>query len=404
MPNNKSYKTPVYFILTIFLIVGSFGGGLLIGLTKRPEPTDPNTVLDTELINNVYQLVKQEYIKDLPNKDQLTRGMIKGFIEALDDTYSAYLTPEEAKEYLAAAGSQFEGIGVQLGFNGEYTYVESVFEGSPAQKNGVTVGDVVLQVDDKDVAGQRPELVATKIRGKAGTQVKIKFFRANTQKAVDVNITRAQIDLDNISYKQLENGVIVIDIRKFTEAEEGNSNGVQVFNREWDKVVKEVVALKPKAVVIDLRSNPGGYVDSVRYVAEEFLKNGQVVMREFDRRSGEKVYTDGRAGELESIPVTVLVDSGSASASEILAAALQDNNRGKIIGVKTVGKGVEQKLMPVQDGSLLILVFRSWLTPNGKQISKEQPIQPDFEVEYKKDNNAKYDSQMLKALEVLQAK
>lgn len=403
MPNSAKPSQPTNFAITLFVIVAMFGAGVLIGNSNRAQDTNPLPAdLNYELIRNIYNTIEKEYIEEIPSGDQLTEGIIKGLIAGLEDTYSAYLNPEEARAYLNASGSQFEGIGVQLGFNGEYTVIESVFESSPAAGAGVKAQDLIVEVDGKPVAGERPEIVATKVRGKAGSIVTITLYRPETQQTSTVNITRQQIDIDNIDYQKLDNGVVVINIRKFTEKENGTQTGVQVFNRQWDAVVNEVVKLNPEGIVVNLRGNPGGYVESVKYVAEEFLKDDQVIMREFDRANGEKTFKDGRRGKFEDVSMTVLVDEGSASASEIFAAAIQDNNRGEIIGQPTVGKGVEQKLIPLTDGSILMLVFRHWLTPNGLQIKPESPIKPTVEVEYKEAaNGAKYDTQLTKAIELL---
>lgn len=404
MPQQTQTSKPsIIFPVGLFLIISTFAAGMLIGANiNRTQATVDTDFSQLSSVEQVYQILKTEYIKDVPPINELSRGMVKGMVEALNDKYSAYLSPDEAKEYFASAGAAFEGIGVQLGFDGEYTTVETPIENSPGQKAGLLPGDVVLQVNGEDVKGKRPEIVATKIRGEAGTVVKLQIYRQKETKVLNFDITRAKIDLKNIDYREIENDIFVIDIDKFTESEDGMVSGVQVFNKNWDDIVSAIAAQNPQGIIIDLRGNPGGYVDSVKYVAEEFLTTGQIVMREFDRREGETLYRDDRLGKFETVPVTILVDSASASASEILAAALKENNRAKIIGTTTVGKGVEQKLLNLNDGSLLILVFRSWLTPNGRQISAESPIQPDEKVEFAKEAGAKYDTQLTKALELLQ--
>jgi len=409
MSENQPIPNRTNFAAVLILIVIMFAGGVFLGLNSRQGASTSNSSqlpadLNYQLIQEVYNKIDNNYIKDLPKGLDLSQGLIKGIVGGLNDTYSSYLTPEETKQYLNSTGSQFEGIGVQLGFNGEYTLIETVFENSPAAKAGLLPQDLITAVDGADAAGKRPELLATKIRGKADTEVKITIYRSSATKTEDFVMKRQQIDIDNIDYQDLGNGVVKINIRKFTEKESGAQSGIQVFNRQWDQIVTDVLKLSPKSIVIDLRGNPGGYVDSVKYVAEEFLQNNQIIMRELDRQTGEISIRDNRAGKLESVKVVVLVNDGSASASEILAAALQQNNLAKVVGKQTVGKGVEQKLIPISDGSMLILVFRSWLTPNGTQISSESPIKPDFEVDFEAANakeGKKYDTQLTKALEQL---
>lgn len=407
MPAKDSMNNPnKNFAFTLVVIVAMFAAGLFVGINSNQNRTSglsqlPDS-LNYQLIQEVYTKIDANYIQEVPEGSQLSEGVIKGIIEGLGDTYSAYLNPKEAQDYLNSTGSNFEGIGVQLGFRQDYTVVETVFEASPAEKAGLLAKDIITEVNGESVAGARPEVVATKIRGQAGTVVKLRIFRESANDFLEFNITRAQIDIKNIDFQVLEDGIVKINIRKFTERQSGAQSGIQVFNRQWDEVVTQVKALNPKGLIVDMRGNPGGYVESVKYVAEEFLKDGQIIMRERDRSSGETIFKDNRKGQFEGLPVNVIVNEGSASASEILAAAIQQNNLGKVVGQKTVGKGVEQKLIPISDGSLLILVFRSWLTPNGDQISQENPIKPDFEVEYAAaEAGSTYDSQVTKAVEQL---
>lgn len=408
MPDTKPISNHSNFPVVLILLVVMFATGVFVGLNSRQLGSAVSNQLPADLnyqlIQEVFTKINANYIKELPAGLQLSQGLIKGIVGGLNDTYSSYLTPTEAQQYLNASGSQFEGIGVQLGFTGDYTVVETVFENSPAARSGIRPQDIITEVNGEPVSGLRPELVATKIRGKADTEVKVTIYRTAENKVETYSIIRAQIDIDNIDYQDLGSGIVKINIRKFTEKESGSQSGIQVFNRQWDQIVKDVTALSPKGIVLDLRGNPGGYVDSVRYVAEEFLLNDQIIMRELDRSKGETIIKDSRTGKFEEVKVSVLVDEGSASASEILAAAVQENNIAKIVGKTTVGKGVEQKLIPISDGSLLILVFRSWLTPIGKQISADSPIKPDFEVNYEAADlkaGKKYDTQLTKALELL---
>jgi len=262
-------------------------------------------------------------------------------------------------------------------------------------------GDVIASVDGENVLGQYPTQVASKIRGKKGTTVDLKVYRKNDKdqnELKEFQIVRATINIDNISYKNLGDGIFKINITQFTDS------SADMLNRSWDKVVNEIIAenASPKGIVIDLRNNPGGYVFSLRYILEEFMKSGTVLMQEEKKNTDTTVYKDERVGKFEDVPVSVIVNEGSARASEIFASAMQDNNRGKVVGEKTVGKGVEQTLITNDDGSMLILVFQKWLRPNGDQISKDKPIAPDFVVDYTDaDVKAGKDPQLDKALELI---
>lgn len=402
LSQNPGFKSGM--MATALLV--AFGAGVLVtqvptGIRSGLGQTASSS-FDSAYLQELYELLDQEYLGDIPTGQKLTQGMAKGLVDALGDEYSSLLTPEEAEQYLADNDSAFEGIGVQLGFDGQYSNITTVFEGYPGEGAGLRSQDIIIEVDGADVTGQRPELVATKIRGKAGTTVKLKVIREGASEVLTFDITRQAINLDNISHKDLGNGIVQIDVIKFTEGQDGNSNPVQVFNTQWDKVVDEVKKKNPRGLVLDLRNNPGGYVDSVKYVAEEFLKRGEVIMQEQSANGDTDIFRDYRDGDFESIPMVVLVNEGSASASEIFAGAMQDNGRAKVVGKQTVGKGVEQKVIPLEDNSLLMVVFKRWLTPKGQQLSKESPIKPDFDISSSSDNqNTDIDLQLNKALELL---
>ncbi len=402
---NENRKKFIGSVLPIFLLVAAFGVGILSGfliardsvsITLWEEGTPP---FDTNFIGTVLNELNRLYLGEIPGSADLTYGVAEGIVNALDDKYTSFLTPEQAQDYLSFNDSAYEGIGVQLGYEEQYTVVVSPLDGYPGQIAGLLPGDFILEVDGEDVTGVRPEIVATMIRGEAGTTVSLFIYRTDTQEAFQVDVLRQKIDLENITYKELEEGIYHIDILKFTEGAQGNKSGVQVFNSEWDKVVDEIAAESPKGLIVDLRNNPGGYVDSVRYVAEEFLKTGQIIMREQEKgEATERLYHDDRVGVFEDIPVIVLVNSGSASASEIFAAAIRDNYVGKVVGESTVGKGVEQQLVSLNDGSLMLIVFRRWLTAGGQQLTSDNPIVPDVMVEAGSESEDPFLDEGLKAL------
>jgi carboxyl-terminal processing protease len=407
MQNNQQTKITHRFIYTIILVVIAFAGGLLLGtsglLTNKVFNTITNntSAFDTSYLMSIYSKMQQDYLGDTPTGEEITQSMAEGLIESLNDPYSAYLNPADAKEYLKMADSAYDGIGVHLGYNEQYPTVVSAIEGFPGYKAGLLPGDIIISVDGQDMAKVRPEIAATKIKGLAGTSVKLEVFRESEGRVIEFVIVRAEVKLENITYTELDNGIIRINIARFTEGAQGILSGAEVFMNKWDEIVSEVVAKNPSGIILDLRNNPGGYVDAVRHVAEEFLSGGDIVMREEEKNKEEIIYYDNRTGKLESIPLVIVVNEGSASASEIMAGAVQGNDRGEVIGQKTVGKGVEQELLPLDDGALLLLVFRKWLTPTGLQISAESPITPDQIVEYTAGANGGLDSQLQKAFDLL---
>ncbi len=407
--NQKIDRNAIPFIILIVLILGILLGYLatsIINGAKALNSTSDTTLstdsfYDQKYLANIYNILNQSYLGTIPDNTKVTEGLVKGLISSLDDQYTVYLTPEEAAEYNKSKDPDFEGIGVSLKYDGSNTEVETVLDDNPAQKAGLKVGDVIAEVDGVSVLGDYPTLVAGKIRGEKDTTVSIKLYRKESNgenKLIQFNIKRDTINIDNINYEDLGNGIFKINIKQFTD------RSAEAFNVSWDKVVKEVIAKNPspKGIIVDLRNNPGGYVYSLRFVLEDFFKNGVTLMSEEKKNTDTTVYKDERIGRFEDTPIVVLVNEGSASASEIFASAVQDNKRGEIVGEKTVGKGVEQTLVNLDDNSLLIMVFQKWLRPNGNQINKDNPITPDYIVDYTDSDVKKgVDPQLNKALELL---
>lgn len=393
-------KQLIPLLTAISLVLGIFIGVILVitfsfikdAASSTPEDTNQNGTqsisgeYDTELIEQVLKKFETTYIKDLDKSDSdISYSFIKGFVNSLDDKYTSFLDPEEAKQYMSSSSGEFQGVGIILAFKDDYTYVETVLEEYPAHKAGVKSGDIILKVDGEEMSGQYPSVVASKIRGEEGTKVKIEVSREKDDKSREsktFDISRQKIEVDPIDWEKIDENTAKINISQFTD------ESVSEFNSKWDGVVAEIQKEMPglKNVVVDLRNNPGGYVVSVRYVAEEFLESDKVIMKERSKQGGETTYKDERKGKLEKVKLNVIVNEGSASASEIFAAAMQDNNRAEIVGQKTVGKGVEQERVEFEDGSILLIVFQEWLTPSGRVISEESPITPDKIVEYTNEN------------------
>lgn len=393
-------------IVSLSLILG-FSIGILITtayfkLTQNNQSQrvfgENTQIFDNEFINEVYKIFQEEYIGELPDKDELTYGVVKGLISSLNDPYTFFLDPEETKDYLSSRSPNFEGIGITLRYLNNNTEVETVLSGYPAESAGIKSGDIIVSVDNESVEGIQPNVVATKIRGEKGSDVVVEVFRPSESRLIEFTITRTSIEVSNVNYEKLEDGVYRISISQFID------ENVEKFNRSWNDVVNNILAEgQPKSIVVDLRNNPGGYVDSVKYVLEEFLPMNSVLMSEETREDGIITYRDQRVGKFESVELVVLVNEGSASASEIFAGAVQDNQRGSVVGNETTGKGVEQKVITgLPNDSLLIIVFQKWLTPSGRNVTKDNPIKPDLQVEFKvEDFNVGIDTQLNAALEVL---
>jgi carboxyl-terminal processing protease len=380
--NNGAPKYLVIFLLIVSIFVAGFYVGkidLFKNVELNPEKyqitgdklTERNNV-DVGLLWEVWSEIEQEYIdtKNIDGQD-LLYGAVDGLVKGLDDQYTNFLTPEETKEYLSGNKREFEGIGTTLAQEGEFVVIESPIDGSPAQQAGLKPKDVILRVNEEDMQGKSVIEVAKNIRGEANSKVMITFYRPDNNETKDVEIIRQKIDLKNIEVIDLENGIKILKIYQFTEAD------VETFNREWDSNISQLIQDNPKGLIVDLRNNPGGFVDAVRYSVGEFLPKGTVVFQEEDKSGRKTQYKVNRDGKLLDIPMVIIVNEGSASSSEIFAGAMQDNDRAEVVGTKTVGKGVEQKLINLSDGSMLQIVFQKWLTSNGRHINEEDPITPD---------------------------
>ena len=396
--------------LLLFLLLGAvvFVAGVYVGKVDLRKNSDGGNYtltgdfseksgeVNVNLLWEAWNQLESVYINKNLDGQKLLYGAVRGLVESLDDPYTFFLSPDETEDYLKGNASAFEGIGTTLRYNGEYTVIESPIDGYPARNAGLEPGDAILEVDGEAMRNKSAAYVASKIRGTAGTTVKLKVFKISSQREEEFEIKREKIDLDNVTFKDLGNGYVEIKIIKFTE------ENVAAFNQQWDSVIQSVLSKNPKGIVIDLRNNPGGYVDSAKYSVSEFLEKGKTILSEENRDGDRTVHKVERTGLLKNIPIVVLVNEGTASASEIFAGALQDNGRAKVVGMKTVGKGVEQRIVELDDGSSIHVVFRKWLTPNEKNISKDSPIVPDYEVDYSmEDFNKGLDPQLEKGLELI---
>lgn len=327
---------------------------------------------------------------------KMTWGAMEGLAQSLDDPYTQYLPPKENKQASEDLNGAFFGVGIELGYKDNTLAVVSPITNSPAAKAGVKAGDLILHIKDEkkkvdvDTRDMTLPTAVSYIRGDKGTPVILTMFRDGGQKSFEVTIVRDEIVVPSVELKFIQkNGqkIAHLELHKFG----GRTD------KEWVAKVAEIVAAKPVGVVLDLRNNPGGYLDGAVFVSSEFLTSGVVVKQE-GRKSSE-TYSVDRKGSLTSIPLVVIVNKGSASASEITAGALQDNKRAEIVGTQSFGKGTVQEVQDLSDGSSLHVTVAKWILPSGRWIGKEG-ITPDVKVE---DNleTKDVDEQLDKAIETL---
>lgn len=348
---------------------------------------------------NVWDTTQRNYVDaEKLDEKKLVYGAIKGMINSMNDMGTVYLDPKETKEFDSSTqGKYFEGIGAELGYENGQVVVVAPIEGSPAKEAGLRPGDYILKVDDYTLSSSDSVFDAVaKIRGEAGTSVKLSVLHKGDRSPVDITITRREITVPSMTLEFIgeKKDIAHFKVSRFTDAT------LVAWKSEWDKHVREINNAKVEKVIIDLRSNPGGFFDAAVYAADDILDKGHIISQQQDAEGRILKFESKSGGSLLNKKIVILVDNGSASASEILSAAIQQAGKAKIIGTKTFGKGTAQKIFEFSDGSSLHLTTIKWLLPDGKQINKDNSITPDVEVAY---SNADFekgtDPQMIKAIE-----
>jgi carboxyl-terminal processing protease len=404
----------VLIIFTVFVITASaFGGGILFGSSglflKPGVVRAQDQPQEFEVFWQVWNIVNNYFVdRSVLDNKRLTYGAINGMLQALgDEGHTRFLTPEEVNHQETDISGKFYGIGAQVGVKDGLPVIIAPMDGSPADQAGIKAGDIIMEVDGKDVTTLQLYDVIDLIRGEEGTEVKLTMFRPGTNQSLKFTIIRAEIKLEAASWAMLPGTqVALMRLSQF------NANA---YN-DVVKAVTEAKAAGATALVVDVRNNPGGLLEQAIKVSSQFLKSGNVLLQEDP--NGKRAYEVERGGIATDIPMVVLVNRGTASAAEIFAGAVQDQKRGTVIGETTFGTGTVLRPFQLDDGSELLLGTSQWLTPNGRLIRKHG-IEPDIAVELPiesdlispleaKDMTAadlvsSTDTQMLKALEVLKA-
>lgn len=358
------------FIMGIFLVIFLTAGITTIALTfgdEKVESLAPDKHSEFEKLYSTYDTIKDNYYEEI-DEEKLVDGAINGMIKSLDDPYSAYMDKKEASSFHESISSSFEGIGAEIQEQDGQIMVVSPIKGSPAEKAGVKPNDIILSVDGKSVEGLSSSEAVLKIRGEKGTKVDLSISRAGESEPIKLTIKRDTIPIETVYAEMLDDGVAKIQVTSFSE------HTVQELKTALEEMSKKDM----KGLVLDLRGNPGGLLDQAIEMASLFIPNGEVVLQ-VEERSGKKdVYKSENDGELK-IPVVVLIDDGSASASEIVAAAVSESADIPLIGVKSFGKGTVQTAQDFEDGSNFKYTAAKWLTPEGNWIHKKG-IKPDINV------------------------
>ena len=388
----KLAKAALFLVVIAGVSYGAYDYGLQIGSeTRSVKITDSRSLIDADfnLFWEAVDLVKQKYVGIDEVQDQdLLYGAIQGALGSLDDPYSSFFDPAEAKKFEEDLSGSFGGIGAEIGLRGNVLTVISPLKGNPAEAAGIKAGDRILEINSTSTADMSVDRAVTLIRGKPGTEITLKIFREGWKDTQDFTFNRAIISLPTLDWEIKDENIGYIKIHNF------NPKAVALLREAADDLISKNI----KGLVVDVRNNPGGYLDSAVQIAGYFMEPGEVVVKELERgKDPQALYSFGRP-VFVSIPTIVLVNEGSASASEILAGAMRDNRDIKLVGQKTFGKGSVQEVEELKDGSTLKITIAEWVTPKDIKIHKKG-LTPDYEIKMPEEGDQ--DPQLDKALELL---
>jgi len=371
--------------LILILVVVAFCFGVIFGRNIVPSASGllssiSSSNTDISLFWQVWDILEDRYVeKEKVSEEERVYGAVKGLVDSYGDPATIFLTPQETKDFNDLnSGKYFEGIGAELGYADGSIIIVSPLDGSPAKAAGIRAGDYILSVDDYEVkSGDNVYEIVQKIRGEAGTKVKLRILHKGDLEPVDMEITRGEITVPSmtLTFVGEKKDVAYIDITRFTES------SLNEWESKWDSIVQEVKSTGVDKILIDLRGNPGGYFDAGVYAADDFLDIGKIISQQEDGKGNVQTFDAEKGGRLIGKKVVVLVDEGSASASEIFAGALQQNGVATVVGSKTYGKGTAQSIVDLAGGSSIHITVLKWLLPDGSWLNRENSITPDVIVE-----------------------
>ncbi len=405
----------------VVLILASFVGGVYLGQSREkaaaagaapvgkvtnknaPLPAYVSKDVDMSQFWNVWDTIKSSYLRTPVADPKLFYGSIKGLVASLGDPYSVYFDPDEAAKFSSQLEGTFDGIGAEIGFKDTQMIIVAPLPNTPAVKAGLKSGDAILKINGEDTTNMALDIAVSKIRGLKGTTVTLNIYRDGVKDPFDVKIARDKIVVDSVQSKMIDdagketkdnNGIAYISISEF------NQDTV----KEFDAALAALTGRNAKAIIIDLRGDPGGYLDAAVEVPRAWIgKQPVVIQRKSD--GTEQAMSPTLGGPSVSLPTAILVNKWSASASEIVTGAMQDYGKATIIGETTFGKGsVQEYIDNFADGSALKLTMAEWLTPKKRSIDKKG-LTPDIAVALTDDDvKAQKDPQLLKAIEVVNGK
>jgi len=408
LSNSKQKFSRILFIsiIALFFLVSTFLSGFFFAVWKIGGRDSGISISDfissgaspffvkTKEINpnlfwQVWSMIEEKYVDRPVDEKQLFYGALDGLVGSLDDPYSLFLDPDMTSQFNKELSGSFEGIGAEIGIKKNQLTIIAPLTDSPAKKAGLKSGDKILEIDGQDTGDMSLDLAVSLIRGRKGTEVTLKILSVGSQESKEVVIKRDEIKIKSVSWEMKDENIAYINISHFNRNTSSSFVGV----------VNEIVLRDSNDIILDLRGNPGGYLDVAIDIASHFIEDSVIVIEDFGNK--QKEYKSKGEAKFKDYNIVVLVDSGSASASEIVAGALQDYGKATIVGEQTFGKGSVQDFQEFSDGSSLKLTVAKWLTPNGRLID-EEGITPDIIIELTlEDYDNDSDPQLDKALELL---
>lgn len=408
---SESRKKLLYSLVTLLIVGVSFFAGVKTGKNSHVESagttltnslTPGDLSVDFSPFWKAWRTIDEKFVSSsttteaLPSSQERVWGAISGMVDSLDDPYTTFLPPVESKIFESDIAGNFEGVGMEIGVQDDILTVIAPLKGTPAFRAGIKSGDKILKIDDNSTEGMNTDQAVLLIRGKVGTKVKLNILREGVEAPFDVSVTRAVIDIPTLDYESRADGIFVIRLYNFS------ATSPNLFRN----ALRQFVKTGSNKLLLDLRGNPGGFLEAAVDMSSWFLPTGTVVVREDYKEGGEQVIHRSRGYDIfsKNLKMAVLIDQGSASAAEILAGALAEHGIATLIGDTSFGKGSVQELVRITPDSSLKVTIAQWLTPNGLSISAGG-LKPSIEIKVTPDDIKKgRDPQFAEAVKFLNTK
>ncbi len=386
-------KKIIYIAILVVCFIAVFGLGIWIGVAKVAYHVPQPGTIDFSLFWDAYNKLQQNFITPSKITDQkVVYGAIEGMTNSLGDPYTDFFDPNQAKMFEQNLSGSFDGIGVEIGIKQGLLTVIAPLKGTPGEKAGLKSGDTIVKINGQDATNMASDEAVSLIRGPKGTSVTLTVLRDGWNNTKDIKITRDTIKVPSIEWSLKDGDIAYVQIYQFDDT----------LSSDFETIALKILQSPAKKIVLDLRNNPGGYLNVAQDLAGWFLQKGQTVtIEDFGKGKPQQIYKADGNSDLANYPMVILINQGSASASEILAGALRDDRNIKLIGTKSFGKGCVQEVVNLRGGSFLKVTIANWLTPKGNSIS-DVGLTPDIKVDITdQDIQQKKDPQLDKALEII---